>query len=180
MAAIFYRCFGNRVSLRFLVLHHRGHHAFFVLESAHACDFPGGQQRLSFLEAVWPTRCEIFTPHLPDHHFFPSHTDRYCGIQLDTLLLSIRGPSTELGAFFSAQRIVQVLYFFSQSIGIFASPIVASDFARKDFASITRQSRLAALGGLVITVPSALFLILFSDHILASFGQSLKTIGRLL
>jgi O-antigen/teichoic acid export membrane protein len=95
-------------------------------------------------------------------------------IQLDTLLLSVRGPSTELGAFFSAQRIVQVLYFFSQSIGIFASPIVATDFARKDFASITRQSRLAALGGLVITVPSALFLILFSDHILALFRPEFK------
>jgi O-antigen/teichoic acid export membrane protein len=95
-------------------------------------------------------------------------------IQLDTLLLSVRGPSTELGAFFSAQRIIQVLYFFSQSIGVFASPIVASDFAKRDFASITRQSRLAALGGLVITVPSALFLILFSDHILGLFRPEFK------
>ena len=95
-------------------------------------------------------------------------------VHLDTLLLSVRGPSTELGAFFSAQRTIQVLYFFSQSIGVFASPIVANNFASEDFSSITRQSRLATLGGLVITVPSALFLILFSDHILGLFRPEFR------
>jgi O-antigen/teichoic acid export membrane protein len=95
-------------------------------------------------------------------------------VHLDTLLLSIRGPSTELGAFFSAQRTIQVLYFFSQSIGVFASPIVASEFARGELANITRQSRLAALGGLVVTVPSALFLILFSNYILGLFRPEFK------
>jgi O-antigen/teichoic acid export membrane protein len=95
-------------------------------------------------------------------------------VHLDTLLLSIRGPSTELGAFFSAQRTIQVLYFFSQSVGVFASPLVASEFVKNNFASITKQSRLAALAGLVITVPSALFLVSFSDQILALFRPEFK------
>ena len=95
-------------------------------------------------------------------------------VHLDTLLLSVRGPSTELGAFFSSQRTIQILYFFSQSIGVFASPRVASDFASKNLSGITHQSRLAALGGLAITLPSALFLIVFSQQILGLFRPEFR------
>jgi O-antigen/teichoic acid export membrane protein len=133
----------------------------------------GSRSYLSLKLLVRPT-ATLLPPTSQIATFFLLSLISIATIHLDTLLLSVRGPSTELGAFFSAQRIIQVLYFFSQSIGIFASPVVASDFAKKDFANITRQSRLAALGGLVITVPSALILILFSDQILGLFRPEFK------
>lgn len=91
------------------------------------------------------------------------------GVHLDTLILSVRGPSTELGAFFSAQRTIQILYFFSQSIGAFAAPTVARNFALNDTKSITKQSRLAIAGGLVVTAPVAVIILLFSETILKLF-----------
>jgi O-antigen/teichoic acid export membrane protein len=128
-----------------------------------------GSKNYLHLRLLLRPSARLLPPNSQIATFFLLSLIGIASVHLDTMILSIRGPSTELGAFFSAQRAIQILYFFSQSIGVFASPIIAADFARGDLANITRQSRMAALGGLVITLPAAIFLGLLSGQILSLF-----------
>jgi O-antigen/teichoic acid export membrane protein len=95
------------------------------------------------------------------------------GIHLDTLILGLaHGP--ELGAFFSAQRVVQVLSFFSYSFGVVAAPAISIAFARGDIFEIERRSRqIAIIAGGCVLILGGLIMIEASD-VMAIFNPAFR------
>lgn len=138
------------------------------------------------------------TMHIPRKQFWSFFGLAVLGlavIHLDTMILGLAQQSVGLGAFFSAQRTTQVLFFFGQSIGIFAGPIISKQYALGNYREITQFSRRVmllaggptVLCGVVIALLAApimsLFRPEFTDYAILLqillFAPILHTIGGL-
>lgn len=90
-------------------------------------------------------------------------------VHIDNLIVGSIMPQNSLGVFFSSQRVTQVIYFFSQSIGVFAGAAVTIAFRNGSFDHITKMSRLSGLVAGFFALLTALVIALFSSEILSLF-----------
>jgi O-antigen/teichoic acid export membrane protein len=96
-------------------------------------------------------------------------------VHIDNLIIGALMPSGNYGAFFSAQRVIQVIYFFSQSIGVFAGTTVTIAYKKGDLKSITRMSRLSAIVAGGFALLTSLIIAYFSGDILSLFKKEFAT-----
>lgn len=90
-------------------------------------------------------------------------------VHIDNLIVGAIMAPNSLGVFFSSQRVIQVIYFFSQSIGVFAGTAVTIAFKNNNYDHITRMSRLSGLVAGLFALLTAIVIGLFSTEILTLF-----------
>lgn len=122
------------------------------------------------LLAVMPTR--DFLASIPLNDFITFSALSAIGMALvhvDNIIVGSIMPASTLGAFFSSQRVIQVLYFFSQAIGIFAATVVRNAYQEQNLAAIKKSSRLNAVLAGSGAILSGLVIAFFSPEILSLF-----------
>lgn len=81
-------------------------------------------------------------------------------MQIDTLVLGLVTNGANLGAYFSAQRAMQLLQFFSYSFGMVVAPAVAAAAAGRDFSQIAHLSRrMSQYSGICVAIAAAVFVV---------------------
>jgi len=90
-------------------------------------------------------------------------------VQIDVLILGLSHPTTALSAYFAAQRINGVMFFFSQSVGVFAGPAIGRAWAQNDLSGITRLSRNAALSAGSLAAMAGVVLAIFAPIVMGLF-----------
>ncbi|PWC26570.1 hypothetical protein CR165_22485 [Pseudoroseomonas aestuarii] len=93
------------------------------------------------------------------------------GVQVDTLVLGIAAgfQGAELGAYFAAQRLTQLLYFIPFGVNMTNAPRIPVAWAQGDVREIVRLSRQASRGMGAAVLLVALVLVLFREEAMSLF-----------
>lgn len=95
-------------------------------------------------------------------------------IHVDTIVLGLATGGADLAAYFSAQRAMQLLQFFSYSFSMVVAPAVAAAAGRRDLAEIARLSRrISRYSGVCVAIAAAIFVV-GAPIILGLFSPSFR------
>ncbi|MFC7738421.1 lipopolysaccharide biosynthesis protein [Roseomonas sp. GCM10028921] len=102
--------------------------------------------------------------------------------QIDMLVLglTIAHAGTEIGAYFSAQRIIQILYFFAYGIAITITPQIPLAWQRRDIPEMVRLSRTVSRGAGACVLLVSIGLMLFAGPLLGLFKPEFSFYGHFL
>jgi O-antigen/teichoic acid export membrane protein len=95
-------------------------------------------------------------------------------VHVDTLVLGLATNGANLGAYFSAQRTMQVLMFFSYSFSMVAAPAVAIAAAKRDFHEMAVLSRRMSRYSSVCVALVAVIFIVEAPTILGIFNPEFR------
>jgi O-antigen/teichoic acid export membrane protein len=101
-------------------------------------------------------------------------------VHADVIILGMFGNDDDVGPYFSAQRVVQVLYFFIASTSIVAARDVSIGFHAQNYREISKISRRAArhAGGLVLLL--FIPIVLLASDILGFFNTAFEPYAHVL
>ncbi|HYG89238.1 MAG TPA: lipopolysaccharide biosynthesis protein [Azospirillum sp.] len=95
-------------------------------------------------------------------------------VHLDTLILGMTSEAQEVGAYFSAQRTIQVLYFFTYSFTMFASPAISVAFQNGSPDRVEQLSRQVSRTAGACVVVACIILVAFAGDVLAIFRPDFR------
>ncbi|WP_375397601.1 lipopolysaccharide biosynthesis protein [uncultured Sphingomonas sp.] len=104
------------------------------------------------------------------------------GTQLDVLVLGLAAniPAAQLGAFYAAQRTIQILYILPYGASMTAAPRLPLAWATRDRAEIARLSRQVSRSVALVVAALALAAFVFRDEIMAIFRPEFVPYAALL
>ncbi len=89
----------------------------------------------------------------------------------DILMLGILRGAAETGVYTVAARISNLILFILASVGLTASPMIASLYAKNEIKELQRLLTNSARLIFIVTIPTVILTILYSDLILGMFGE---------